>query len=288
MPHLKYFIAGCAIAAFMTAPFIKAQGQSSAPELIKQWETDTTIRTPESVLWDAHRKFFYVSNINGKGDAKDGNGFISKLGADGKIIKLHWVDGLDAPKGMGMYNGELFAADLAQLVIIDIAKNKIKQKIVVPGASFLNDIVTDDQGNVYISDSRTDKVYRYLKGKVSLYIEDPLIKGANGLLVWHNLLWILSSHGICQYNPADKSLKLFSDAVKSGDGITIVNDSDLIVSRWQGEVYYVKPNGAATKILDVKAEHKNTADLFFLQEKNLLVIPTFNGNCVMGYALKDQ
>lgn len=274
--------------AFILLPFIKAVGQSSSPELIKKWETDTTIRTPESVLWDARGKFFYVSNINGKGDAKDGNGFISKLGADGKIIKLHWVDGLDAPKGMGMYNGELFAADLAQLVIIDIAKNKIKEKIVVPGASFLNDIVTDDRGNVYISDSRTDKVYRYYKGKVSLYIEDPLIKGANGLLVWHNLLWILSSRGICQYNPADKSLRLFSDAVKSGDGITIVNDSDLIVSRWQGEVYYVKPDGSASKILDVKAEHKNTADLFFLREKQLLVIPTFNGNRVMGYALKNR
>lgn len=264
-----------------------AYGQNTTIHLVKQWQTDTTIRTPESVLWDNTGQFFFVSDINGNGSAKDGNGFISKIGPDGKIIKLHWVDGLDAPKGMGMYDGKLFVADLAQLVIIDIAQAKIIKKMVLPGASFLNDIYADARGNVYISDSHFGRVYRYYKGNVSVYLDDPKIAGANGLLEWHHLLWINGSKGIFQYNPADKSLKLFTDAVKSCDGITILDDNDLITSRWQGEVYEVKADGTATKLVDVKAEHKNTADLYYLASRHLLVVPTFNGNVIMGYKVTD-
>lgn len=289
MKQRYYLFTGILSAGLLCMLFIAASGQSSSSlSLVKKWQTDTSIRTPESVLWDARNKFFYVSNINGDGSAKDGNGFISKISLNGKILDLHWVDGLDAPKGMGMYDGKLYVADLAQLVIIDIAKQAVEKKIALPGASFLNDIATDDSGHVYISDTHKGCVYRYYKGSVSVYLEAPQLKGANGLLVWHHHLWIHSSSGIYTYNFADRSLKLFTDAVKGCDGITVVNDSDLIVSRWQGQVYYIKPDGSAVKLLDMKDEHKNTADLFYLPERHLLVIPTFNGNVVMGYELRGK
>lgn len=273
---------------FTGGTFIHGEGQSasSVPKLVKKWETPSGILTPESVLWDPVKKIFYVSDINGSGSAKDGNGFISLINTDGKIIELHWVDGLDSPKGLGMADGKLYVADLAQLAIIDISQRKVIKKLILPGAAFLNDIATDRKGNVYISDSKLGRVYRYADGKATVYLDDPKIKGANGLLVWHNFLWIMGSKGIFQYNPTDKSLKLFTDAAKGCDGITVVNGKDFIVSHWQGQVAYVNTEGKATTLLDVKDEGKNTADLYYLQEKRLLVIPTFNGNSVMGYELK--
>lgn len=258
------------------------------PSLEKKWETDTSIRTPESVLWDEQQKIFYVSDINGDGNARDGNGFISKLGADGTIRDLHWVDGLNAPKGMGMYNGELYVADLDQLVIIDIQAKKIKKKIKLPGAVFLNDIAVDNDGNVYISDTRLGKVFLYHDGQVSVYLDAPEAKGANGLLVWNGQLWMLGAGGIYRCNMQSRQTSLFSEAVNGGDGLTAVNDSELIASRWNGEVYYVKADGSASKLLDTQADHKNTADLFYLASEHLLVIPTFTGNCVMGYTLQTE
>lgn len=259
--------------------------QTNDLKLVKLWETDTSVRAPESVLWDAGKKIFYVSNINGDGTAKDDNGFISQLSPGGKIINLHWVNGLDAPKGMGMYNDELYVADIDSLVIIDIKAARIKSKIFVPGSVFLNDVAVDGKGNVYISDTRKGKVFLYKNGKVSEYLSSSEVKGANGLLVWKDKLWIAAADGIYNYDFSTKVFTLFCEEVKGGDGLTAVNDNDLIASRWIGEVYYVHADGSAEKILDTKAEHSNTADLYFLKDSNLLVIPTFNGNRVVGYKL---
>lgn len=258
---------------------------TGAPSVQKQWETDTSVRAPESALWDGSQNLFYVSNIDGDGSAKDGNGFIAQVGADGQIINLHWVDGMDAPKGLGIHGGELYAADLDSLVIIDVGTAKIKSKRYAPGATNLNDITVDTEGNVYISDSRQQKIYRYANGEISVYLENADLERANGLLWKDGRLWILAAGGIYTYDPASQQLSLFSDAVKGGDGLTAVNDSDFLASRWVGELYYVHADGTADKLLDTQNDHKNIADIDYVAEKNLLVIPTFTGNTLAGYSL---
>lgn len=59
------------------------------------------------VIYDPVSNFIYVSNINGQPWDQDGNGFISKLDLDGKIVERQWVTGLSAPKGLGIHNGHL-------------------------------------------------------------------------------------------------------------------------------------------------------------------------------------
>ena len=58
------------------------------------WESDTLLRTPESVLIDRERNVLYVSNVNLNPWEKDGNGFISKMDMDGKITSLKLPDQL--------------------------------------------------------------------------------------------------------------------------------------------------------------------------------------------------
>ena len=65
------------------------------------WETDTTLRTPESVLHDRKRSLLYVSCVNENPWEKDGNGYISKIDKSGNVINLKWITGLNGPKGMG-------------------------------------------------------------------------------------------------------------------------------------------------------------------------------------------
>lgn len=258
----------------------------STVKLEPAWTTDTALLTPESVLWIPEGAFFYVSEVEGKTNGKDEQGGIAKVGPKGQILDLQWAAGLNAPKGLGIYKDTLFVADLSELVLIDTASGKIIQKTKAPGATFLNDVAVDKDGSVYVSDTRQGKVYRYAKGQITVFLETPEVEGANGLLIKQNTLWILTAKGIYTCDMDGKNLKLFSDAVKGGDGITPVNDSDLIASRWAGEVYYVHANGQADLLLDTKEEGRNTADLDYIPELKLLIIPTFNGNTLAAYEIK--
>ncbi|HUN12500.1 MAG TPA: hypothetical protein PLE50_09580, partial [Rhabdaerophilum sp.] len=103
-------------------------------------------KNPESVLIDGARRF--VSNIGEKLDpvGHDGDGFISELDAEGRIVALHAmpIDGakLDAPKGMAMLGGRLYVADINRVVGFDPATRKQVFEARVPGdsPSLLNDI----------------------------------------------------------------------------------------------------------------------------------------------------
>ena len=109
MKHIAFIL------FIITIPFASIiHGQSHS--LVKLWETDTLLKTPESVLYSAKEKFLYVSNIDGAAAAKDGKGSVGKVGLDGKIIMVDWVAGLNAPKGMGLYKNKLYVADLTEVV----------------------------------------------------------------------------------------------------------------------------------------------------------------------------
>ena len=109
------------IAILSTSSLLFAQHK-----LEKIWETDSVLKVPESVLFDGDNKVLYATNIDGTDPwGKDGKGSVAKVGLDGKVIATEWVSGLNAPKGMGLYKGKLYVADLNELVVIDIAGGKI-------------------------------------------------------------------------------------------------------------------------------------------------------------------
>src|SRR5262249_30705759 len=151
----------------------------------------------------------YVSNIDGPdGWAKDGKGSVGKVGLDGKIIAVDWVSGLNAPKGLGMYKGKLYAADITEIVVIDIKKGAIEKKIPIEGAEGLNDISVGGDGVVWVSDSKKNVIYRVENDKSSLYLEN--LKGANGVLMRGKDFYIVDAGGAYKVND-DKTLTKISD-----------------------------------------------------------------------------
>ncbi|NBW36855.1 MAG: hypothetical protein EBR30_17885 [Cytophagia bacterium] len=168
--------------AFMACqkPKQEEKAEIKTPTLTLKWETDTVLTTCESVIYDSANQVLYVANINGQPTDKDGNGFIAKLGLDGKIVQAQWVTGMDAPKGMGIYNGKLFVSDINRIHEIDIATGAIANTIVVDSAQFLNDITIDANGKVYVSDSNVGNILVLENGVVSEYVSG--VAGVNGLL----------------------------------------------------------------------------------------------------------
>jgi hypothetical protein len=152
-------------------------------KLVKKWETPATLLIPESVCFDPESQFIYVSNINGKSTEKDGNGFISLVSGEGKILEQRWISGLNAPKGMGIYKGILYVSDIDRVAAIDIKSKSILKFYEFPEAKFLNDIAVDQNGVVYISDMMSARVYRIFEGKTETWLDDEMLTGPNGLFV---------------------------------------------------------------------------------------------------------
>ena len=146
--------------------------------VVKLWETDSVVSLPESVL-SAKEGYLFVSQMGNSPNDKDGIGGVAKISLTGKMLNADWITGLNAPKGLGRFGNILYAADLDEVIVMDIKRGKVIRKIPVEGAKFLNDITVDDKGIVYVSDSRTKKIHRIDNGRVSTYLEN--ISGVNGL-----------------------------------------------------------------------------------------------------------
>jgi sugar lactone lactonase YvrE len=260
-------------------------GLVSAQKLTPLWQTDTLLRTPESVLYDAKNKILYVANIDGKPDEKDGNGFISQVSLDGKIKNLEWVKGLDAPKGMGLSGNTLYVADITSVVIIDIVSGKIINRLEIQGSKFLNDITVDEKGNVYVSDTGTGKIHKISAGNIDLYFESKEFQSPNGLLALKEGLYIVDfgTGGFFKLG-WDKKLTKVCDIASGGDGIVRTGKDQFIVSSWYGEIYSVN-KGAIQKLQDTKEQKSNSADVAFNDHGKVLYVPTFFKNSVAAFTL---
>ncbi|WP_224996047.1 PQQ-binding-like beta-propeller repeat protein [Cesiribacter sp. SM1] len=255
--------------------------QEPQVRLEQAWATEAVLETPESVYYNPDENVLYVSNIAGEPNAKDGKGYISKVSLDGQVVNKEWVTGLDAPKGMAMMNGTLYVTNVDELVAID-SNGKITNRYPVKGAKFLNDPVTADN-KVLFTDMQDNKIYAFQDGNITVWKENNL-NSPNGL-AYHNGNVLVASNTLDVVSPDGENEEL-ATGINAGDGIGIVDDNSYLVSNWHGEVYYVEKGKDKVKLLDTKDQNMNTADITYIPEQNMLLVPTFSDNRVVAYRLK--
>lgn len=251
--------------------------------LEKLWQTDTVVAIPESVLPDTKKGILFISLIDGGGWDADGKGGVAKLGISGNNYDPNWITGLNAPKGMGRDRKRLYVADINEVVVINIKKGRIEKKIQIDSAKGLNDITISDDGIVYVSDSRTSKIWRIEKDIPSLYLEN--MAGVNGLKAIKNDLIIASGKSFIKAD-AQRNITKIVELPQGGDGIEPIGNGDYIVTAWSGYIFYVYADGRYETLLESHPEKMNTADLGYDPKKRILYIPTFNAKKIVAYSLK--
>lgn len=256
--------------------------ETKIPTLTLLWETEASLPTNESVLYDDATGTIYVSNIGGMDpQAKDKKGSIAIIDKDGKIVNPVWVDGLNSPKGMAISNGNLYVTDIDELVEIDIATAKVSNTWKVEGAEFLNDVAAHN-GTVYFTDMNTGKVHSYADGSIAMVSEGHA--SINGIAVaGDGTIYGLDGSGLKMWH-SDGTSMIVNPNVTGGDGLVILGDGNFIASRWQGEIWFTSADGQ-TMMLDTKTAESNTADIGYNAADKVIYVPTFFKNKVAAYKL---
>lgn len=268
-----------------------------AEALAPLWTLDG-FKNPESVVYDAKRKVLYVSNVNGAPPDKDGNGFISRVGPDGKMLDAEWVQGLHAPKGLAISRDKLYVADIDSLIEIDLKTGAISKRHAAPQAKFLNDVAADQAGNIYVSDMMDNAIYRLAGGKFEVWLKDAGLKSPNGLYAEPGRLiagaWGVMTDGFNTRVPGhlsvislrDKKIASLGGGAPVGnlDGVEADGHGAYYVTDWMaGKLMHIDATGKAELLLQLDP---GSADLTYIKRKRILIIPMMNTSRLLAYKVE--
>jgi len=291
----------------------QAQPQVESTKINKLWETPNDLKNPESVAYAPKQNVLFVSNMNGNPTQKDQNGFISKVSSsNGSIIELNWVTGLNAPKGIAISNNKstLYVSDITDLVEINIDNGKIMKRFNAPGSAFLNDVVSDNQGNIYVSDTVTNTIYKLdtnakdgnNTSSLQVWLQSPQLNGPNGLHVDNskNRLIVASLGDMSKpgggIEVIDLKNKTIAPLGKKGttspfgglDGIEsdTADTHYYVTDNPAGKLYIVNADGTGYGTM-IDLHRQGTADLGFIPSQSTIIIPLMQDNKLVAYKLAE-
>lgn len=252
------------------------------PDLEQVWRLEQGNRFPESVVYDPLRGELYVTNY-----FQGGNEFISRVSLEGEVLQRSWIGGLQRPTGLCLDGNRLWAVQRGGLVEVDVDKGAIVKTYPVPGSFFPNDVTIDDHGSVYVTDTEGQKIHRLHDGVFEVWLEGPDVRRPNGILFDNGrLLFGQSADGCLQaVNLADKSVQTICSLGEGAniDGIRPDDHGGHIISDFGGRVYHLSKAGTLTQLLDTTASGATAADLEFIPELSLLIVPGLDDNRLTAY-----
>lgn len=213
-------------------------------------KTATGFKFPESVAYDPAAQALYVSEFGSalKPTEKDGQGRISKVSLDGKVLEERFLPPagltLNKPKGIWVAGNRLWVTDIDTLWVFD-TMTKEGRSIMLPGAQFANDptIVGDA---VFVSDNQGDQLYRvtpadFLASGVSPQVTvvgggksinpNGLYPAVDGSLLMVGFKSDTEARGIYAMPPGEDS-KPLAEGLGRLDGVYQAKSGDLLVTDW--------------------------------------------------------
>lgn len=257
-------------------------------------QLDLILDNPENAYWDKNSQTWFISNLGGEKVTieKDGYGWITRLDKNRKIIATRWVEGLDAPTGMAAFENRLYVGDRGVLVEIDIEQAKIIRKIPLPDAEFVNDVSASFTGDIFVSDTFTDRIYRLdANGKLEVFIKSSKLEYPNGLWVDGDKLIVatwgpMTNRATFETSRKGTLLKVdlkTKEIIPVGLGKPIANFDGVVK---YGDYYY-GTDWTGGRLLQISEEgdvkellsgFSQFADLGIDPEKGMLMIPEMSKN----------
>ncbi len=263
----------------------------------------TGLATPESVLWDAARSVWYVSNINGSPTAKDDNGYIVRLGPDGQTLdSLPFIAGADdditlnAPKGLALQGDTLWVADIDALRGFNVVSGTMVATVNLTPlrATFLNDVAVGSEGEVYITDSGiafgadgsvshpgSSGVFVVRNRAASQAVLLPRESAANGI-TWDRTrnAWLIigfNSPSVFSWVRGATQVTVLGTGPGGGDGIEMLTDGRALYTSWADSSLTFFSGGESTTM---RKGLNAPADLGYDPARGIVAVPLFSDNRV--------
>lgn len=243
------------------------------------------LSTPESAFFDATSNAWYVSN---QGQFfTNGDGFITKLDANGKVVNQSFVTGLNDPRGIRVDGSSLFVSDITDLVEIDLSNGQVVSRVALPNAVFLNDVAIDPaNGDVYVSDTFTNTIFRVVAGVPEVFLSDAALEAPNGLLIEGGTLLLnglgpdldpntfqTSAPGQLQeIDLATQTITPSNNRLGGLDGLER-DGQNILTTNFLGQLFSVDAQGNETVLLDTADGLTNSADIGFDASRRIVAIP---------------
>ena len=252
---------------------------------------------PESAKYDADQDVWFVSNINGTGSMKDGNGYISRINAahpDSAIVFVATDSSgvvLDAPKGLALHGDTLWVADISVLRGFDRHTGKPLATIDFAPlhAVQLNDVHIGPDDRIYITDTGIimspkgvlhvgpDRVFVVGPNQLpAVWVQEPAVTWPNGIQ-WHKATgrWIVASfdpfHGRIYSLSADgRESNVLRDGLGHLDGVEVLPNGTIAFTSWADSSLHLLENGVDRKII---REVPEPADIGYDTKRNEIAIP---------------
>ncbi|MFT3904124.1 MAG: acetolactate decarboxylase [Niabella sp.] len=195
---------------------------------------------PESITSDGKR--YFVSNQGQDVFSKDGDGFISEISEDGKLIKRNFLPQkgvLNAPKGLTIVNNILYVADIERVVGFDISTRKTVFELTIPQATVLNDICRLENGFIAVTETVSGNIYKINTKNKSFEIIGN-IPTANGINYNEKTKQLVVCTNGKNYGEGSVYIKTGNGDFKElpniangfFDGIEWIDDNHLLISDW--------------------------------------------------------
>ena len=241
---------------------------------------------PEAVRWDPDQKLWFVSNVNGDPSAKDNNGYVSRLNADGSTDSLKFIVGgrtrvtLNAPKGLALVGDTLWVADIDAVRGFNRKSGAVVANIRVANAKFLNDIAVGPDG-IYVTDSGLNVVFRIDGRTVSTAIKFDGEPGPNGI-TWDSggrrfVIVPFGDKAISAWAPGDSTPQKIGEGPGMQDGIEEFGAGRFLVTAWADSSLSLLSEGKMTKLA---GNLPGAADLGYDRESGKVVVPQLTENKV--------
>jgi len=240
------------------------------------------LNNPESVVYDSSNNRYLVSNW------EDGN--IIQIDNSGQQDPFNQE--LISTAGLHIVGDTLFVSSNegvnSGIIGFLLSTGEIIFHVDIPEKILLNDITSDMDGNLYVTDTDAHRIYKVsINDMTYTTFVNAGLGWPNGIIFdsTNNRLLVLNG-GLPNKPLIAVSLEdsTISTVVETGygaiDGLTTDNYENTYFSSWVTDKVYRYDETFTNPPEVVSSGHNNPADIFFNKLNNILAIPNFNSNSI--------